>query len=60
MPRAELVPENPAPEKIEVVQHDLQYTLLSLFDKIVPPEHGRAEENLDVFPVHEAIGFTTT
>jgi hypothetical protein len=55
VPRTELVPEKPAPEKIEVVQHDLQNTLLSLFDKIIPPEHGRAEKNLDVFPIHEAI-----
>src|SRR5450631_4340210 len=55
MPRAELIPEKPAPEKIKVIQQNLQKALLSFFDKIVPPEHQRAEKNLDIFPVHEAI-----
>src|SRR6185369_16127003 len=58
VPRAELIPEKPPPEKIEVVQQHLQKTLLPFSDKIIPFEHQRAEKNLDVFPVHEAVELT--
>src|ERR1035437_2192970 len=55
MPRPELVPEKPPPEKIEVVQQNLQNALLSFFDKIVPLEHCRTEKDLYVFPIHDSI-----
>jgi hypothetical protein len=55
MPRTELIAEKPAPEQIEVIQQQFPNALFLFSDKIVAPEHTRAEEYLDVFPVHEPI-----
>src|SRR5512141_225593 len=55
MPRPELIAEKPAPEKIEVIQQHFPKSLFPFSDKIVTPEHTRAEEYLDVLPVHEPI-----
>jgi hypothetical protein len=38
MPRAELIPEKPTPEKIKVVQQNLQHSFFSFSDEIIPPE----------------------
>ena len=55
MSRSELISQKPSPHKIQVIQQDLQRSLLSFSDKIVSLKHRRTEEELDVFPIHEAI-----
>ena len=59
MSRPELVPNKPSPHKIKVIQQDLQHPLLSFSDKIVSLKHRRAEEDLDIFPIHEAVELPT-
>src|SRR6185369_749601 len=52
MARAELIAGKPSPDEFEVVQQNLQRTLFPFSDEVVANEHGGAEEDLDVLPVH--------